>query len=42
MAASWIGMTAKVTPDDQVPMIAFTLLTSISFLAASTPASGAV
>src|SRR5260221_4744750 len=42
LAASVSGITAKVTPDAQVPRIAWTLLTSISFLAASTPCCGEV
>ena len=41
-AASVRGITARVTPEDQVPRIACTLLTSISFFAASTAASGLV
>ena len=36
------GITASDTPDDQVPRIACTLLTSSSFFAASTPAWGLV
>ena len=36
------GMTASETPEDQVPRIARTLLTSMSFFAASTPACGLV
>jgi hypothetical protein len=42
LAASVSGMTASDTPEAQVPRIACTLLTSISFLAASTAASGLV
>ncbi|CAM5211253.1 hypothetical protein BTHI11S_02841 [Bosea thiooxidans] len=36
------GSTASETPEDQVPRMAWTLLTSISFLAARTPACGLV
>jgi len=43
MPASLVsGMTASDTPEDQVPRMACTLLTSMSFLAASTAACGFV